>query len=148
MAERRITGAVNDPGRGATQQATQAAIEAETNENTYLPPDLIRHNPGVAKVWVKFDITGSIDGSFNVDSITDTGAGNWTVVITTDFSDINYSALATWHDQAVTETKDKTIQTGTAAVGSFTVQLFDISEVVLVDAAATDALMVVAFGDQ
>ena len=33
---------------GGPSQANQAALEAETNEDTYAPPDLIKHSPGVA----------------------------------------------------------------------------------------------------
>lgn len=75
-------------------QATQAAIEAQTNEDTYAPPDLIKHSPGVAKAWADWQIDGTLDASLNVDSITDTGLGDWTVNITTDFSSANYCAGA------------------------------------------------------
>ena len=32
-------------------QAVEDDIEAETNQDTYVPPDLIKHSPGVAKAW-------------------------------------------------------------------------------------------------
>lgn len=35
--------------RAAIAQAIQAAIEAETNEDTYVPPDLMQHVPGVGR---------------------------------------------------------------------------------------------------
>lgn len=79
-------------------QATQVAIEAETNEDTYLPPDLVKHSPGVAKVWASVDRsagTPSLNSpSFNVASVTDDGAANTIVTIATDFSSAVYAAGA------------------------------------------------------
>lgn len=51
----------------------------------------------LAKFWVNFNGTGTpaIRGSYNVDSITDNGTGDYTIVITTDFADTNYSVVAT-----------------------------------------------------
>ena len=58
-------------------QATQAALEAETNEDTYAPPDLIKHSPGVAKGYCRIDNAGILlANSYNVASVTDTGVGD------------------------------------------------------------------------
>ncbi len=78
---------------GGPSQATQAALEAETNEDTYPPPDLIKHSPGVAKVWCQWEQTGAhgIITSHNMTSVTD-GSSNgdtdhlWNV----DFSGADY----------------------------------------------------------
>lgn len=75
-------------GTHANSQATQAAIEAETDEDTYTPPDLLRFAPSSVKMWCKWQVDGTIDGSFNVTSVTDTGVGDWSVVIDTDFSSV------------------------------------------------------------
>jgi len=81
---------------GGLTQATQAALEAETNENTYAPPDLIKHSPGVAKVMVKFDVTGAIQGtSYNVASVDDDGTGDFGVNLTTAFSAADFPAVVT-----------------------------------------------------
>lgn len=74
-------------------QADQAAMEAETNEDTYAPPDLIKHNPGVAKAWLKFEqvATQTIAASHNITSIADGGGvGQTDIVIATDFSSGDY----------------------------------------------------------
>ena len=72
----------------APSQAVQADIEAETNEDTYIPPDLIKHSPGVAKAWIRIPTDGaSITSSYNTASLTDVSAGTRTWVIATDFSD-------------------------------------------------------------
>jgi len=83
-------------GAGGPSQATQAAIEAETDQDTYLPPDLMRHHPGMAKVWVRFDGTGaiSINGSYNVTSLTDIGTGNYQINVADDFSGATYCVVA------------------------------------------------------
>lgn len=50
-------------------------------------------NIGAAKAWVNFDGTGTvaIRDSFNVDSITDNGTGDFTVNFTEALGDANYS---------------------------------------------------------
>jgi hypothetical protein len=50
---------------------------------------------GSAKAWVNFNGTGTvaIRASFNVTSITDNGAGNYTANFTTAFSDTNYAVI-------------------------------------------------------
>lgn len=77
-------------------QATQAALEAETNEDTYAPPDLIKHNPGVAKAWIYLTNSGTptINVSRNVSSLTDTSTGLFSVNFTTAFSG-NHTATGT-----------------------------------------------------
>ena len=79
-------------------QATQAALEAETNEDTYAAPDLIKYSPGVAKAWVEFEQIGthSILASYNITSVTDSGSsGHSDIVIATDFSSANYAIVGT-----------------------------------------------------
>jgi hypothetical protein len=82
----------------ASPQATQAAVKAETDENTYIPPDLLHHSPGMAKFWCKFDGTaaGPItpDADYNVVDVTDNGTGDYTVNISTDFSSADWGAFA------------------------------------------------------
>ena len=50
---------------------------------------------GSAKAWVNFNGTGTvaIRASFNVSSITDNGAGDYTVNVTTAMPDANYSTV-------------------------------------------------------
>ena len=74
-------------GGGGPSQATQAALEAETNEDTYAPPDLIKHSPGVAKWWCKWaGGSTTIEASYNITSVSDDGTGDSTVSITNAFS--------------------------------------------------------------
>ena len=100
---------------GGPSQANQAAVEGETNEDTYAPPDLIKHSPGVAKAWAYINSTGALQSpSYNVASVTDTGGGDRTVVIGTDFSSVVYSVVTAGPG-------DDTIEIGvqTLAAGQF-----------------------------
>ena len=51
-------------------------------------------NQGTAKAWINFNGTGTIAtrDSFNVSGITDNGTGIFTVTISNDFANVNYSA--------------------------------------------------------
>jgi hypothetical protein len=77
-------------------QAVQSDIEAETNEDTYLPPDLVHFSPGVAKFYVKFDASAGVQGTaYNTTSVADNGTGDYTVTIGTDFSSADWACSAT-----------------------------------------------------
>ena len=79
--------------------ASQAEAEAGT-DNTKLVTSLrvaqaitaLAGGPGVAKAWVSFNGTGTvaINASHNVASITDNGAGDYTINFTTAFSSAYY----------------------------------------------------------
>ena len=72
-------------------QAVEADIEAETNENTYIPPDLAKHILGVAKGYASLNSAGAgaaID--YNVASSARDGTGDFSVTWDTDFSNSNY----------------------------------------------------------
>jgi len=70
-------------------QATQAAIEAQTDEDSYLPPDLVVYNPYIAKQWGEFSMvsTHAITFSLNWSSVTDGGAaGDSDLLYAADYS--------------------------------------------------------------
>lgn len=127
-----------------TAQADQAALEAETDEDTYVPPDLVRHNPGVAKAGVKFDNAGNIDGTADgVSSVTDNSTGNWSPQWTTDFSSGDYRIVLAV--LSANPEGDNGLFVAAQAVGSCTVEFADAG------AAPTEsnltACYVVAYGD-
>ena len=75
-------------------EASKANMEAEATGALYVPPDLVKNSPGVAKGWVRIAAAGTIvSGDYNVASITDTGTGHRTIVWDTDFADTNYAVL-------------------------------------------------------
>ncbi len=92
------SGQIQSGAGGGPSQANQAALEAETNEDTYAAPDLIRFSPGVGKFWVKTGYDASVLASYNVTSVTDVGTGLLTIVIADDFTS------ASWAVTACTET--------------------------------------------
>jgi len=81
-------------------QATIAEIEAQDNVDKYVSPDLLHRHPGVAKAFCVIEGVGSLQaGSHNVASITDTGTGDSTVVIATDFSGSGYTVASNSYDK-------------------------------------------------
>jgi len=103
-------------------QAVQSAIEAETNENTYVPPDLLHFAPSAAKAWIVFngtavngaaDLTG-VDVSYNITSVVDNGTGDHTVAFDTDFSTAHY-AMAGFAQGATSQTLIVNCDTAPAA---------------------------------
>ena len=127
---------------GVPEQAAQSAIEAETNEDTYLPPDLVKHNPGVAKLKGSVSFSGgtpTLDSNTNVTSITDNGVGDVTITVATDFSDALYTAIANADSTLAYDAK-----VNARAVGSFVVLTKDSGT-----ATATDIdFSFAAWGDQ
>ena len=123
-------------------QANQAAVEGETNEDTYVPPDLLRHAPGVAKASCTIPSAGNaLDAnSYNMAGITDTGTGDRLLEFDTDFSAIT-GLVCIAQPRAAFNDNDQS-HCDTAAVGTVKVVHFR-------SGTATDAPQsFVAFGDQ
>ena len=125
-------------------QANHAALEAETNEDTYAPPDLIKHSPGVAKFWVCYNNSASIQDSYNMTSISDDGTGASTVTIATDFSNANWVYQANcdissgWH---------RTANSSSRTAGVITMETKD-QNANLGDPGGNGETVIVGFGDQ
>ena len=77
-------------GSAGSAAATQTQMETATDNATMATPLNVNWHPGAAKAWVKFNSAGTIAASWNITSITDNGAGDWTVNIGTDFSSADY----------------------------------------------------------
>lgn len=124
-------------------QADQAALEAETDDNTYPPPDLIKHSLGVAKARCRISDAGLLETpNYNITSIADTGTGDRTIDWATDFStsDVYVPIAAT----ASTGTDIRKILQDTYAVGSVTHRIQNDAASALIDMHTA----VAAFGDQ
>lgn len=87
-----------------TVAAAQADQETATSTTTYVSPGRQQNHPSAAKAWVNFNGAGTIAirGSYNVSSITDNGAGDYTVVFTTAMSSANFAALVTAGEKTAT----------------------------------------------
>lgn len=73
--------------------ATQAQMEAASSNTVFATPLSVKWNPGVAKMWLKCDVAGTINASLNVASISDNGTGRVGVTLTTSFSSADYSVV-------------------------------------------------------
>ena len=124
--------------------ATKAEMEAATSAAKVATPGRTQNHPGVAKVWVLWNLSNTpmdMQASYNMTSVTDGGSvGNTDHVWATDFSSANY----TIHGQA----EDDHCcwhSLGTMAAGSITTQNRSANDAVARDSTQS---MLVAFGDQ
>ena len=72
----------------AESEATKAQMEAETASPIFVPPDLVKNSPGVAKCWANLRGTDTFARveDYNVAGITDNATGNYKVTILIDFA--------------------------------------------------------------
>ena len=79
----------------ANMQANQAALEAETNEDTYAAPDMIKYSPGVVKAWAQMSGAGSAGQKHrNVATTGKNSTGNYDVTLTTAVTSTDYAVWA------------------------------------------------------
>ena len=81
-------------------KASQAEMEAATDDARFLTPLIVNHHPGMAKGWINFDLNGTsaaiVAASYNFTSITsDTVNGFATINWATDFSSADYCIVGT-----------------------------------------------------
>jgi hypothetical protein len=118
--------------------ASQAEMEAGSSTAVAVSPGRQHFHPSAAKFWILYNgSTNAINASYNTDSpLTDNGAGDQTVGITTDFSGASYAF-------ALSSSQFHTVVAAQAA-GSIRIQTFNSAN------AAADATIVsaVGFGDQ
>lgn len=126
--------------------ATQAEQETGTSTTVFVTPGRQQFHQSAVKVSVKFDIAATANASFNVDSVTDTGTGDWLVNITTDFSSVDYAITHGQRDDAANGTLDH-LSAGAQSAGSFQIIHNDAAGT-LTDAAAADDMHAMAAGDQ
>jgi hypothetical protein len=121
----------------------QADLES-ASESVLVTANLMQHHPGVAKAWVQFSLAGALTSSYNVTSVTDSGAGDWTVNWATDFSSGAYGVQVSVD---YTGSIDSIfIHGGPIAAGTYDVNATS-SGTTKTDSSIT-SVMVVAHGDQ
>lgn len=132
--------------------ATQAEMETATATNRTVTPGRVRDHPGVCKFWAMAigDGTG-IQLFYNLTSMTDTGAGQCTFTIATDFSSANWVCNATLIRQStsltVTNLKDSNIRSGTQTAGAVQIEVYDRTATTAVQE-DPGRYMVSGYGDQ
>lgn len=91
---------------------------------------------GIAKAWVNFaGASGTINGGFNVSSVTRTGTGLYTVNFSTAQPTANYVVTMMGYDLGGTTGNVCWIRSGTMATGSFSVTCLTYNSVNYVDPA-------------
>lgn len=90
-----ITGTTIDASSGGFTAASQAEQEAATDNTKGVTPANQQWHPSAAKFWAELSTSGTLNVSYNVTSRTDTGVGDETITIATDFSSANWPAFVT-----------------------------------------------------
>ena len=126
--------------------ATQAQMEAGSSVTTVVTPGRQQFHPGAAKGWVRASTNGTADASYNVTSLTDDGAGLFTITWATDFSaTADYCVVGTSQIVVTGTATMLLVSSRSILAGSVAIQIHRVS-----DSSATDPdkTHVVAFGDQ
>jgi hypothetical protein len=77
---------------GGACEANACQIKCEATGTLYAPPDLIKHSPGVAKVWCQIASGGAVSSpDYGVSSVSDISAGDAVINYTTAFSSVVYA---------------------------------------------------------
>jgi hypothetical protein len=126
--------------------ATQAEMETATATNVFVSPGRQQYHPGTVKAWLSFDKTGALNSSYNIDSVTDNGTGEYTITITTDFSTAAYTVVGMGDTSVGTARFVAFDTTQTEAAGTYPVHVHRGDSQALVDPA--EAAQFVFLGDQ
>jgi hypothetical protein len=86
--------------------ASQAEMEAASSSAAFATPANMKHHPGAAKAWVKFQGNNvvAIAASHNVSSVDDDGVGTYGINLTTPFSSGDYAAVGSCALSATSQT--------------------------------------------
>lgn len=124
---------------GLSAAATQAEMEAASLTTVAVTPGRTQYHPGVAKTWGQWNDAGTIAVSYNIASISDTGVGNHTVNVGTDFS------VGDWVGTFIGATTNQVYYFNTKAAGTVQIRI-DLATTGAVADAGT--WYFVGFGDQ
>lgn len=87
--------AASDTVAGVIEYAIQSEMETGSSTTLAVTPGRQHFHPSASKFWVEWTSDGTIAASYNMTSVTDSGTGDWTLTIATDFSGTFYSVVAT-----------------------------------------------------
>jgi len=109
--------------------ATRGQMEAATSTTTFVTPGLQHYHPGHPKAWCKNGVTGNILASYNISSVTDTGAGLCAPQINVDFTDAQWCCQVTVERTStsltVTNLKYTNIRFNLQVAGGVTLECYD-----------------------
>ena len=127
--QKRVTAqSIADLNAGVTQ-AVQAAIEAETNEDTYIPPDLLKHSPGVAVAHGNMNGTGTpaFNGTaYNFSSVTDNAAGKQKANFTNSLSNATYTVATAGNNDGTGANENANVSVQTLETDGVTIWTVEI----------------------
>lgn len=130
----------SDSQAGIIEIATQAEQETGTATDKAVTSGRQQYHPSAAKGWAHYTTitTTTLQGSYNVSSLTDNGTGSTNINWDTDFSNVSYGIGAATGSGSLDWTVDS------YSVGAVRMRTYDTS------ITATDCadVCVVAFGDQ
>lgn len=117
---------------GSVSAATQAQQETGSSTSVYVSPGRQQFHQSACKFWGFVTYSGStpaLTTSYNVTSITDTGVGELTFTIATDFSTANWCSVATLEDFTPSSSSPATVIVDAASniktAGSVTLLFYD-----------------------
>lgn len=87
----------SDTATGVLEIAVQSEMETGTSTTLAVTPGRQHFHPSAAKCWGYATVSGgtpTLQVSYNITSITDTGLGAITFTIANDFSSVNFNAVA------------------------------------------------------
>lgn len=87
---------------GVLSEATQADMETGTSTTTYVSPAKAQHHKSASKAWGSCDLTGALQMSYNLSSVTDTSTSVKVFNFTTSFSAATYTAVFFQYNSAST----------------------------------------------
>lgn len=143
-----IKQAASDTATGVIEIAIQSEMETGTDTTRAVVPGRQHFHPSAAKCWVSSTQSSTtIQESYNVASVADTGAGISTVTIANDFAGTTYCVVVgAEHNSASGTTQTYNIDNGGRAAGTYVIQSWQVDGTeVLTDPSAS--WFSVAFGD-
>lgn len=109
--------------------ASRAEMEAGTDTGKIVTAGRQHYHPGHPKTWCKCGVAANVIASYNITSVTDTGAGRATINIATDFSSTSWACQATVERTStsltVTNLKFCNIRFAAQLAGSVEVECYD-----------------------
>lgn len=133
---------------GIPSFALQADQEAATSARLAVTPAVQQFHASACKGWAKLNFTGSAPASYNVASVTDTGAGIVDIAWATDFSSGDYVVLVSVViDPGGTAALTNLPLIANTLLAAGTTRLYSINMSTF-GGADSNFLMVGAFGDQ
>jgi hypothetical protein len=122
--------------------ATQAEQETGTSTAVMVTPGRQQFHQSAAKGSVQFDVSVTVQSSYNVTTVTDNNPGDWTVNWVTDFSSADYSVFVSIEAAASVNRKAVTV-----AGAAGTTQVNTLNGATIAET-SVNWVYAVAYGDQ